>query len=72
MDEKQLHAKRAAAAARGDRGIERASAARVEATVRAGGSRRADRPNRSTRSVDAVLRKGGRSGTHRKLDAVTE
>ncbi len=63
---------RAAAAARGDRGIDRASAARIETTLRAANSRRAERSNRSTRSVDAVLRKGGRSGSHRKLDAVSE
>jgi hypothetical protein len=72
MDDKQLNAMRAAAASRGDRGIERASAARVETTLRAGSSQRADRSSRSTRSVDTVLRKGGRSGAHFKLDAVAE
>jgi len=72
MDEKQITAMRSAAAARGDRGIERASAARVETMLKASSLKRADRSNRSTRSVDAVLRKGGRSGTQRKLDAVTE
>ena len=71
MDAKKLDAMRAAAATRGARGIERTSTARLQAATKAG-SRRSDRLNRSTRSVDAVLRKGGRSGAHRKLDTESE
>ena len=72
MDAKKLEAMRAAAAARGARGIERTSTARLQAAARAGSSRRSERSNLGTRSVEAVLRKGGRSGAHRKLDTESE
>jgi hypothetical protein len=72
MDTKQLEAMRAAAAARGARGIERTSTARLQAATKAGSARRSDGSKRSTRSLEAVLRQGGRSGAHRKLDTGSE
>jgi len=72
MDDEKLAAMRAAAAARGARGIERTSSAQVEKVIRAGSAGEKARSNSSTRSFEAVLRQGGRSGAHRKLDAATE
>ena len=72
MDAKKLEAMRAAAAARGARGVDRRSTARLLAATKAGKSRRADPADRNVRSVEDVLRKGGRSGTHRKLDTEAE
>jgi hypothetical protein len=72
MDANKLEAMRAAAAGRGARGNDRSAAARADTVLKARGSRKSDHTNRSTRSVDAVLRKGGRSGAHRKLDTETE
>jgi hypothetical protein len=72
MDAEKLEAMRAAATARGARGIDRTSTAHLKAAAKVGTSRRSDRSNASTRSVDAVLRKGGRSGSHRKVDTESE
>jgi hypothetical protein len=72
MDAKKLEAMRAAAAARGARGIDRTSTARFRATTKAGNSKRGDRSDRSTRSIEAVVRKGGRSGAHRKPETEAE
>jgi hypothetical protein len=72
MDDAKLTAIRAAAASRGARRIERASAARLETLLKAATLRSRDRSDRNSRSVETVLRKGGRFGTLRKLDTESE